>query len=306
LKIMVTGGTSFIGCHVVKRLSGEGHQVTILARDPAKVPRLRSLASVELVPGTLTSAAVIEEALRGQDACIHIALGWGDDAAGMAEADTLPAIRIFQAAADLGVRHLIYTSSVAVFDSEEGWYADTDPPRPARFYGATKAATEVYLLALAAERSLRANAIRPGYTFGNPAVPGAPIQSMPELPEIARQAAHGEPITVARNAGLQFIWAEDLARIYSAVLGSAVNRAMFTALSPDFITWEQIARWAVELCGSASEISVADAGADAGRIRYDVSAIGREFDLRFNAAVPLKAHLGYLLRGQARPRRRAS
>jgi UDP-glucose 4-epimerase len=296
MKIMVTGGTSFIGCHVVKRLAGEGHQVTILARDPAKVPGLRSLASVDLVPGTLTSPAVIEEALRGKDACIHIALGWGDDAVGMAEADTLPAIRIFQAAADLGVRHLIYTSSVAVFDSERGWYSDTDPPRPARFYGATKAATEVYVLALAAERSLRANVIRPGYTFGNPAVPGAPIQSMPELPEIARKAAHGEPITVARNAGLQFIWAGDLARIYSAVLGSAVNRALFTSLSPDFITWEQIARWAVELCGSASEVSVADADATAARIRYDVSAIGREFDLRFNAAGPLKAHLGYLLR----------
>lgn len=296
MKVMVTGGTSFIGCHVVRRLAGEGHEVTILARDPAKVPGLRSLASVDLVSGTLTSAAVIEEALRGQDACIHIALGWGDDATGMAEADTLPAIRIFQAAADLGVRHLIYTSSVAVFDSEAGWHADTDPPRPARFYGATKAATEVYLLALAAERSLRANVIRPGYTFGNPAVPGAPIQRMPELPQIAGQAAHGEPITVARHAGLQFIWAEDLARIYSAVLGSAVNRSMFTALSPEFITWEQIARWAVELCGSASQVSVADADATATRIRYDVSAIGREFDLRFNAAGPLKAHLGYLLR----------
>lgn len=296
MKIMVTGGTSFIGCYVVKRLADEGHEVTILARDPAKVPGLRSLASVELVPGTLTSSAAIEETLRGQDACIHIALGWGDDAVSMAQADTLPAIRIFQAAADLGIRHLIYTSSVAVFDSEPGRYADTDAPRPARFYGATKAATEVYLLALAAERSLRANVIRPGYTFGNPAVPGAPVQGMPELPEIARKAAHGEPIDVTRNAGLQFIWAGDLARIYSAVLGSAVNRAQFTSLSPDFITWEQIARWAVELCGSASEVRVSEADADPARIRYDVSAIDRELGLRFDATGPLKAHLGYLLR----------
>jgi UDP-glucose 4-epimerase len=300
MKIMVTGGTSFIGCYVVKRLADEGHEVTILARDPAKVPGLRSLASVELVPGTLTSAAVIEEALRGQDACIHIALGWGDGAVAMAEADTLPAIRIFQAAADLGVRHLIYTSSVAVFDSEPGRYADTDPPRPGRFYGATKAATEVYLLALAAERSLRANVIRPGYTFGNPAVLGAPVQSMPELPDIARKAAHGEPIAVTRNAGLQFIWAGDLARIYSAVLGSSVNRAQFTSLSPDFITWEQIARWAVELCGSASEVSVTDGDVAPARIRYDVSAIDQEFDFRFDAAGPLKAHLGYLLQAFGR------
>jgi UDP-glucose 4-epimerase len=295
VKIMITGGTSFIGCYVVRQLAGEGHEITILARDPSKVPGLESLRSVELVHGTLTSAAAIEESLRGKDACIHIALGWGEDAVSMAESDTLPAIRIFQTAADLGVRHLIYTSSVAVFDSMPGRYADTVPPRPARFYGATKAATEVYALALAEERSLRANVIRPGYTFGNPAVRGAPIQSMPELPEIARKAARGEPITLDLNAGLQFIWAGDLARVYSAVLGSTVNRRVFTSLSPAFITWEQIARWAVETCGSASAIKVEDTGIPPARIAYDVAAIGEEFGLQFDAAGHLRDHLGYLL-----------
>jgi UDP-glucose 4-epimerase len=305
MKIMVTGGTSFIGCYVVRQLAGEGHEITILARDPGKVPGLRSLAAVRFVRGTLTSAAAIEAALRGQDACIHIALGWGDDPVAMAEADTLPAIRIFQAAAGLGVRHLIYTSSVAVFDSAPGRYGDAVPPRPARAYGATKAATEAYLLALAAERGLRANVIRPGYTFGNPAVPGAPAQGMPELPEIARRAARGEPITVTRHAGLQFIWAGDLARVYSAVLGSAVNRAVFTSLSPDFITWEQIARWAAGIGGSASSVTVRDEGLSPAAVSYDVSAIEREFGLSFDAAGHLRDHLGYLLRdasGPAAPR----
>jgi UDP-glucose 4-epimerase len=178
-----------------------------------------------------------------------------------------------------------------------GRYGDTVPPRPARFYGATKAATEAYLLALAAERSVRANVIRPGYTFGNPAVPGAPIQNMPELPDIARKAARGEPITLTRYAGLQFVWPGDLARVYSSVLGSAVNRAVFTSLSPDFITWEQIARWAIEISGSASEVNAEDRGVAPASITYDVSAIAREFGLRFDATEQLKDHLGYLLRG---------
>jgi UDP-glucose 4-epimerase len=294
MKIMVTGGTSFIGSYVVRRLAEEGHDVTVLARNPAKVPGLCSLASVTFLRGTLTSEAAITEALRGQEACIHIALGWGDSAVAMAESDTLPAIGIFQAAADLGVRHLTYTSSVAVFDTAPGRFSDVVPPRPARYYGATKAATEVYLLALAAERSVRANVIRPGYTFGNPAVRGAPIQSMPELPAIAGRASRGEPITVTRNAGLQFIWAGDLATVYSSVLGSTVNREVFTSLSPDFITWEQIARWAVEICGSASEIVVEDRGLAPALITYDVSAIEQEFGLKFDATNHLREHLAYL------------
>jgi UDP-glucose 4-epimerase len=291
---MVTGGTSFIGSHVVRRLAEEGHDITILARNPAKVPGLRSLPSVTLCRGTLTSAAAIIKALRGQEACIHIALGWGDSAVEMAQSDTLPAIGIFQAAADLGVRQVIYTSSVAVFDTAPGRFGDAVPPRPARFYGATKAASEAYLLALATERPVRANVIRPGYTFGNPAVPGAPIQSMPELPDLAGRASRGRPITVTRNAGLQFIWAGDLATVYSSVLGSTVNREVFTSLSPGFITWEQIARWAVEICGSASEIVVEDKGLAPALITYDVSAIEREFGLKFDAAGHLREHLAYL------------
>ena len=294
MKIMMTGGTSFIGCYVVRRLVEEGHQITILARDPDKVPGLRTLPGVQLVAGTLTSAGAITGALRSQDACIHIALGRGDTAVERATADTLPAIRLFEAAADLGIEHIIYTSSIAVFDSVPGRFADTVPPRPAKFYGATKAATEAYLLALAAERSVRANVIRPGYTFGNPAVPGAPTQSMPELPEIAVKAARGEPISVTRNAGLQFIWAGDLAQVYSAVLGSAVNREVFTSLGPDFITWEQIARWAVQVCGSASQITVEDKGVDLAEMTYDVSAIESRFGLRFDPSERLREHLAYL------------
>jgi UDP-glucose 4-epimerase len=294
MKIMVTGGTSFIGSYVVRQLAGEGHEITILARNPAKVPGLRSLKSVQFVQGTLTSAAAIEEALRGKEACIHIALGWGDSAVGMAKSDTMPAIGIFETAAHLGVRHLIYTSSVAVFDSVPGRFSDTVPPRPARFYGAAKAAGEAYLLALAAERSIRANVIRPGYTFGNPAVRGAPIQSMPELPEIVGKASRGEPITLTKNTGLQFIWAGDLARVYSCLLSSTVNREVFTSLSPDFICWEQIARWAVEICASTSEINVVDKGITPASMCYDVSAIQLQFGLKFDAAGHLREHLAYL------------
>ena len=83
---------------------------------------------------------------------------------------------------------------------------------------------------------------------------------MPELPEIVDKASRGEPITLTKNTGLQFIWAGDLARVYSCLLGSTVNREVFTSLSPDFITWEQIARWAVEICVSSSEINVVDKG----------------------------------------------
>ncbi len=120
---------------------------------------------------------------------------------------------------------------------------------------------------------------------------------MPELPRIARSAARGEPIQVERHAGLQFIAAGDLARVYAAVLGSDVTRRTYTALSPQFRTWEQLAHWAIELTGSASEVVVEDRGRRArdgdADIPWDVSAIERDFGLRFDADDALRRHLAY-------------
>jgi UDP-glucose 4-epimerase len=120
------------------------------------------------------------------------------------------------------------------------------------------------------------------------------MESMPELRQIVGSAVRGAPIAVTKNAGLQFIWAGDLAAVYSAVLGSAVNREVFTSLSPDFITWEEIARWAVDGCGSSSQIVAEDKGLAPALTTYDVSAIEREFGLRFDAARHLREHLAYL------------
>lgn len=294
MQVMVTGGTGFIGSYVVDRLVAEGNEVTVLARNPGKVAGFLDHPRIHFVEGTLTADDAIRESLRGMDACIHIALGWGDTAVEMALADTVPSLRIFQTAAELGVRHIIYTSSIAAFGGSREIYTDDTAVCPTGLYGATKAATESYLVAVAAESGVRANVIRPGYTFGSPVVPGASIYTDRQLPDIVDSAVRGDTITVTRNAGTQFIWAGDLARVYSAVLGSTVDREFFTAVSTDFMSWEDIARLAVARTRSSSEIVVEDSEIDPAFGRNDVSAIERSFGLSFNSVKHMTAHVAFL------------
>jgi len=294
VKVMVTGGTGFIGSYVVDRLASEGHEVTILARNPNKVAGFLKHPRIDFVEGTLTDADAIRASLRGKDACIHIALGWGDTAVEMAMADTMPSLRIFQTAAELGVEHLIYTSSIAAFGDGREVYTDDTSVRPTDLYGATKAATESYLVAMATENGVRANVIRPGYTFGDPVVAGASIYSDRKLPDIVEGAVRGELIPVTRNAGTQFIWAGDLARVYSSVLSSTVDREFFTAVSADFMTWEEIARLAVAHTGSSSRIVVEDSDLDPAIGRNDVSAIERSFGLQFDSREHMRKHVAFL------------
>ncbi|MFC4243240.1 NAD-dependent epimerase/dehydratase family protein [Gryllotalpicola reticulitermitis] len=291
----MTGGTGFVGSHVVPRLLADGHDVTVLARSARRAAIYEDVPRVSIVRGSLEDDEVVSNALAGHDALVHIALGRGATPVERVLADTVPSVRLFEAAAQRGVSHLVHTSTVGVYEHRPGRYGDADPTRPTHSYGATKAAVENYAFAIADEYGVRANIIRPGYTFGAPELAGAPIQSMPELPEIARQAAGGDTITVTRNAGLQFIAAADLAAVYSAVLASeSLNRRTFTALSPRFITWATIAGWAQVETGSASRVVIADEGVELAALTFDVSAIEREFGLSFEAEPALRAHLRYL------------
>jgi UDP-glucose 4-epimerase len=295
MRVFVTGGTSFIGCHVVTRLLSRGHDVTILARDPGKVPGYAEMSGVTIIRGDLLDGGLVHAVLAGHDALVHIALGAGVTARERVANDTVTSVRLFEAAAVQGVGRIVHTSTVGVYDSRPGFYGDDDPPRPSHVYGATKAAVEAFAFAIADAYGVRANAIRPGYTFGAPVIDGAPMQSMPELPSIARSVASAAPVTVSRNSGLQFIAAEDLALVYAAVLeADDLNRRTFTALGRRFITWQTIAEWAREELHSESEIIVEDHGEQPAALTFDVSAIDREFDLAFDPEPALRDHLRYL------------
>ena len=78
MRVFVTGGTGFIGHYVVKALLEKGHEVVIATRHPNKVPTLKANANVSFVECSLTDFDLMAEGLKGCDACIHIALGWGD------------------------------------------------------------------------------------------------------------------------------------------------------------------------------------------------------------------------------------
>jgi UDP-glucose 4-epimerase len=299
MKIFLTGGTGFIGSYVVHELSKRGHEVTILARNPDKVPCLSDLPGVKIVPGLLTDFDVIEQNLEGKDACIHIALGWGDHATSMLKNDTFPSVFLFETAARLGVGHLIYTSSTAALGHLFKNAGERDKPEPTDFYGATKASSECFLLAVSHTYPMRCNIIRPGYTFGNPVVRGAFTEPDNRFRSIVKQAKTGDDINIISNDGTQFIWAGDLARVYASVLESGSNRKTYFALGDAFYSWESIAQKTIELTGSNSRIITEDKGCHSNPFCYDVSLIKQEFGLNFKSWEKIVEHVSYLLNAEA-------
>jgi UDP-glucose 4-epimerase len=307
MKILLTGGTGFIGSHVAMELACHGHQVTILARNPGKVPALRQVKGIDIQAGTLTDLPRLDALVAGQEACIHVALNYtrktGNE---VLLDDTLPTVFLSDAAARAGVKHFIYTSSTAANDSlymgprdeaekDLKQVTSSTKQHPATFYGATKAAGENFVIAQAHVSPMRVNIIRPGYVFGNPAVPGGSTQGDTRFRDIVRHAVRGEPIRMVKNDGTQFIWAGDLAKVYAAVLHGAMNRRTYFGLSKKFVSWADIARAAVERSESKSAVEVEDKGWEYIETFWDVSDIRKDFGFEFDAWPRLLEHIDYCI-----------
>lgn len=309
MNILLTGGTGFIGSYVAAQLLAENHSVTILARTIDKVPAFLAMPQVQMRAISMTDYEKITQLLQSQkfDACIHVALNYNDKSAyDMLMSDTASSIYLASECAKYGVSHFIYTSSTAANDSI---YSNPSPEvlsagahvttrckhDPHSYYGATKAAIENFLWGITGVTGMRVNIIRPGYTFGNPVIEGAYTQPDRRFHTIAKTIQEGKDIEIVKNDGTQFIWAGDLAKIYTALLKSSFNKHTYFGLSNCFTSWLDIALEAKRLCNSQSNIIVKDLGWSSNPIMFDVSDIERDFGYSFSPYPHISQHVEYLL-----------
>ena len=305
MKVFLTGGTGFIGSHILVKLLENGHQVTVLARNKNKIPALRKLSDVTVIEGSVGDFKLIENSVQGHDACIHVALFWGEPGAyNMLQNDTAASVFLADTAAKSGCKQFIYTSSTAVEDyfymvpeqereDKTKFIPITYKQKPVTYYGATKAATENFILAISYETTMKVNIVRPGYTFGDPVMEGAPTQADNRFKDIALKAKQGESIEIIKNDGTQFIWAGDLAEIYMKIINSGVNRKTYFGLSKNFVSWDEVAQQAFKLAGSKSKINIIDKGYGSIPVIFDVSDITKDFGLEFDPHDKIMEHLKY-------------
>jgi dihydroflavonol-4-reductase len=128
MKAFVTGGTGFIGKRVVERLRGRGDEVVALVRDPAKATELLDLGCT-LVEGDLSSDDAIRGGVEGCDSVFHIAAVYKvgipkKDREAMYDANVRGTERILDAAADAGVKRIVYVSTGNVFGDTKGQVVD--------------------------------------------------------------------------------------------------------------------------------------------------------------------------------------
>jgi nucleoside-diphosphate-sugar epimerase len=117
MRVLVTGGTGYVGSHTVAALLDAGHEVTVLARSPDRVaPALRPLGvgDVPTAVGDITDPASVERAMKDQDAVVHAASVFSMDtrkADEMLSVNVRGAETVLEIATRLRLDPIVYVSS---------------------------------------------------------------------------------------------------------------------------------------------------------------------------------------------------
>ena len=149
-KILVTGGTGFIGSHLTELLLTKGHPVSCLVRDPAHLRWLSGL-DIDVKAGDCTVPETLADAVKQASVVIHAAgLTKARRAKEYYEVNHIGTRNILEACArrNPGIEKFILISSLAAAgpSADRKPVKDSDPPHPVSDYGRSKLLAEVETL----------------------------------------------------------------------------------------------------------------------------------------------------------------
>jgi uncharacterized protein YbjT (DUF2867 family) len=216
--VLVTGGTGFVGPHVVHALRAQDTPVRGLVRDPARATRLAAWG-VELALGDVTDPASLRAACEGVDTVVHLVAIIRGRPADFERVMAEGTRNVVAAAQESGVRRFVLASALGLDERTK----DAVP------YFAAKWEMERAV----SESGLEHVIFRPSFVFG----PDGGV-----LPTFIRLARYS-PVTPIIGSGrqrLQPIWIDDLAEYYArAVTEQAATNRTFELGGPDAVSWNE-------------------------------------------------------------------
>ena len=215
MKILVTGGSGFVGSHLVLRLRADGHDLRCLVRDRSKVQGL----DCEPVEGDMTDPASLQRAVEGQEAIVHLVAIRQGRREQFERVMTQGTRDLVEAAKAAGVRRFVLMSALGTSEQSR----DLVPYFRAKWD----------MEQIVKDSGLQYVIFRPSFIFARDG------GILPTFRRIAK-VAPVTPITGSGRQRIQPIWIDDVAEYFARSLElSAVDR-IFELGGPEVVTWNEL------------------------------------------------------------------
>ena len=230
-KILVLGGTGFVGRHLCEKLASGDYRTTVLTRRRANAVHLQMLPMVDVLEGSAYDAATLTPLLAEHDAVVNlIAILHGSEAA-FDKAHVQLLQTLVTACAAAGLKRVVHVSSLG---------ADVHAPS---MYQRSKARGEAVLAA----SGLSVSVLRPSVIFGAEDKflnTFAGLQKMLPFIPLAGSTAKFQPV-----------WVEDVASALVACLedNSTIGQT-YEACGPDVFTLKQLVQLAGQYSGHSKPV----------------------------------------------------
>lgn len=236
-KILLTGGTGFLGGQLAKRLSADGYDLRCVVRNLNKALHLQ-VQGAELLVGDLVDLEVVLEAARGVDSVVHAAAlvgGWGSRNSYIRN-NILPTKNLLDACANCGVKRFLFVSSVAAYGFQPyRRLTESSPPKPeSNPYCQTKLECERMVREYSERNGVAATVIRPSIIYG----PG----NRRFLERVAQLVQGGTFVVIGKRVhGPPLVYVGDVENFVSLILRTQSSPfEVFNLSSPEHISWERI------------------------------------------------------------------
>lgn len=247
MKVLITGGTGFLGSHTAKALKLAGCNLRLLVRSEEKARKILGdlgIEADEYIVGDITDKAAVSKAVAGCDAVIH--------SAAMVSTATKHADLVYQTNVEgsrllvdcslkAGVKKIIYVSSVsALFNAGDKSMTEQSALSTAKSpYGRSKIAAERYMRELQAQGA----PIIITYPAG---VVGSNDPGLSE-PHFGIKLFVGM-FTFTSSTGMQFVNVKDIANAHLAILYKVEGPDRFM-LGGCFYSWGELLRITQKVTG---------------------------------------------------------
>jgi UDP-glucose 4-epimerase len=259
LKVIVFGGSGFLGSHVCDKLSDYGHKVTIFDLQDSPYKKVNQI----MVRGNILDAVAVKDAIAGHDVAYNFA-GYADlDTASAnpratTELNVIGNINIIEGCLAASVQQFVYASTIYVFSEVGG------------FYRCSKQAAEVYLEEYNRRDGLNYTILRYGTLYG----PRADERN--SIYKYLRKALYEGKIHLHSTGDeiREYIHVRDAAKISAKILDSEYYNKRFVLTGHQAIPLRQTMKMIQEILKKPVEIT------------YDPESTGDHYEITPYSFVP--------------------